>query len=335
MKLQFKSVETPLNIVLNVSFSVLRLEVLHQYTWNRIQTGFLGSDCEQKPRTNANRIANKFKPTGDTPSSSVQAIAPTRLRTAASYMPWPTDRVCPSVLIQWLESRWGTRSWSWTNQRSSHRPKDRWSMTYRFRSQYSTWRSAGSRSALCIRSCWESLYRCPQMNPLWSAMPPEAVALQFPWDCTPVPPDCTCNLACPASFMVQSHYHFPLFQCKMHVVTHWNLRLVMSWQTPFYQKFGVTSLFFNCCTWIVNSSVKMLVFFAKKVGLYTCAERQMVDLRGLKAEISCKQITYLIVTNIRYKTTRILRLRGLFDTNNQEIFLWLISLLRMATPFSM
>lgn len=79
----------------------------------------------------------------------------------------------------------------------------------------------------------------------------------------------------------------------------------------------------------------MLDFFAKKVGLYTCAERQMVDLRGLKAEISCKQITYLIVTNIRYKTTRILRLRGLFDTNNQEIFLWLISLLRMATPFSM
>ena len=67
----------------------------------------------------------------------------------------------------------------------------------------------------------------------------------------------------------------------------------------------------------------------------SCAERQMVDLRWLKAEISCKQITYLIVTNIRYKTTRILRLKALLGTNNQEIFLWLISLLRMATPFSM
>ena len=57
------------------------------------QTSTQSLDCEQKTRTNANWIANKFKPTGDTPSSSVQAIAPTRLRTAASYMPWPTDRV--------------------------------------------------------------------------------------------------------------------------------------------------------------------------------------------------------------------------------------------------
>lgn len=33
--------------------------------------------------------------------------------------------------------------------------------------------------------------------------------------------------------------------------------------------------------------------------------------------------------------TRILRLRGLFGTNNQELFLWLINRLSITTPFSM
>ena len=59
MKLQFKSVETPLNTVLNTSFNVFAKDHQNLSFLVHEKRSFFESNCEQKLRTTANRIANK------------------------------------------------------------------------------------------------------------------------------------------------------------------------------------------------------------------------------------------------------------------------------------